>query len=281
MITYSLNALYRAAGVSKQAVQQARSRQARFDAQVEPLLVAMDELRAEHPGCGLEKAYYTLQPAFLGRDRFISLLKHYGYGLRRRARRPRTTRAGTRRFANLIEGRSFDGPGQVWQSDITYVDLGARFGYVIFLIDIYTKVIVGHQVSGHMGAEANLRALRGAIRRYGAPQIHHSDRGSQYSSAAYLAELSKHAVSVSMGLLGRDNAYAERINGTIKNEYLAYWSIPDLAALKRAVARAVMHYNGKRLHNHLGRRTPFAFEKYYGKMSTKERPVVVIPTITS
>ncbi len=280
MITYALNDLYRAAGLSKQAVHQARHRYERLQKQLGPLLEAMDALRAEHPGCGLEKAYYTLKPAFLGRDRFIGLLQSLGYGRGRRPRRPRTTWAGIYRFPNLIEGQRFTGPGQLWQSDITYIDLGKRFAYVVFLIDVYTKVIVGHQVSDHLQARANLQALRMALRRWSAPGIHHSDRGSQYGSRPYLAELSDHGVSVSMCRCGPENAYAERVNGTIKNEYLCYWRPGDLGTLKGAVARAVAHYNGHRLHNHLGRRTPLGFLASYEALPAGERPVVEIPVLT-
>jgi transposase InsO family protein len=281
MIGYPLNALYRAAGVSKQAVHQARRRTSAFHAQLEPLLLAMDELRAEHPGCGLEKAYYSLRPAFLGRDRFIALMQQVGYGGRRRASRPRTTQAGVHRFANLIEGGRFDGAGQVWQSDLTYFDLGGRFAYIVFLIDIYTKVIVGYRVSEHLRATANLEALSAAIGRFGAPSIHHSDRGGQYGSQCYLDLLCRHSVAVSMSKTGPENAYAERINGTIKNEYLAHWSIGDVPALRRGVARAVGHYNAHRPHNHLGRRTPLAFHESYRDLPREQRPVVTIPTFTS
>lgn len=281
MIDYSLNALYRAAGLSKQAVHQARARRARFDADLSEVITAMDELRAVHPGCGLEKAYYTLRPSFVGRDRFIGLFKGLGYGCRCPRRRPRTTRAGLHRFPNRIEGRTFDGPGQVWQSAITYVDLGARFAYVIFLVDIYTKMIVGYRVSDHLRAEANVLALRGAIRRYGAPQIHHSDRGSQYGSGAYVDLLRSHKVEVSMRQTGSENAYAERTGGTIKNEYLVHREIADVVTLRREVGRSVRHYNGSRLHNHLGRRTPLSFARGYGELPASERPVVRIPILSS
>lgn len=281
MIDFPLNALYRAAGLSKQAAHQARARHARLDAEIEGLVVAMDELRAVHPGCGLEKAYYTLRPDFLGRDRFIGLFQGLGYACKRTPNRTRTTIPGVRRFENCIEGRGFDGPCQLWQSDLTYIDLGDRFAYVVFLIDVYTKVVVGYQVSGHMRADANMRALNGAIARYGAPRIHHSDRGSQYGSRAYLGLLETHGVAVSMGQTAIENAYAERINGTIKNEYLAYRTIRTLPGLRREVSRAVAHYNEHRLHNHLGRQTPLGFLGRYASLALSDRPVVQIPILSS
>lgn len=281
MIDYPLEALYRAAGLSKQAVHQARARHHRFEQALAALVVSMDELRHEHPGCGLEKAYYTLRPDFLGRDRFIALFQQLGYASRPRRRQVRTTCAGLRRFPNLIEGRSFERPGQVWQSDITYVDLGDHFAYLVFLIDIYTKVIVGYRVSDHLRAEANVSALRMALGRYGAPEIHHSDRGGQYGSGGYVALLRSHGVAVSMGRTGRENAFAERINGTIKNEYLVYRAVGDLSSLRREVGRSVRHYNSHRIHNHLGRRTPLGFLESYGQLAVSDRPVVHVPVLSS
>ena len=279
MIDYTLKSVYQVAGLSKQAVHQYRRRQEQLAISLEELLGKVDEVRREHPGCGLEKLYYTLQPDFLGRDRFIELLQSLGYGLKKRQLRPRTTTAGPLRFANLIEGRTFSGPNQVWQSDITYFDLGDRFAYIVFLIDIYSKVIVGHQVSDHLQAQANLKALRRAVRRFGPPLIHHSDRGSQYGSHAYLNFLRSCKVQVSMAAKGPDNAYAERINGTIKNEYLQHWEILNLSVLKRRTAQAIKHYNYQRPHNHLNRKQPMTFLNNYDQMEKEQRPLVHVPIL--
>ena len=80
---YSLNQLYQSIGISKQAIHRYEQRQELFDQQVKQLLVEADELRAEHPGCGVEKMYYTLKPSFIGRDRFIELFMDLGFRLRR------------------------------------------------------------------------------------------------------------------------------------------------------------------------------------------------------
>ena len=69
-MSYSLNELYRTVGVSKQAVKQARQRQDRFDQELSGLVVLADQLKEEHPGCGVEKMYYTLGPRFIGIDKF-------------------------------------------------------------------------------------------------------------------------------------------------------------------------------------------------------------------
>lgn len=80
-----------------------------------------------------------------------------------------------------------------------------------------------------------------------------------------------------MGICAQDNSYAERINGTIKNEYLQYWKIDNLLQLRRRVKQAVNHYNSQRIHNHLpGNRTPLQFEKEMINLTDQERPKVIV-----
>ena len=263
---YSLNQLYQVIGLSKQAVSQYLLRQDKFEKYLSNLLIEVDELRAEHPGCGLEKMYYTLAPSFLGRDRFIAVLNQMGYGVVKVKNFIKTTKPVHSSYENLIEGMSVTGINQVLQSDITYYYAGSRFYYIVFIIDVYSKRIVGFQASDHMRAEANVTALQQTIKLRGktnlSDTIHHSDRGSQYIAKRYRNLLEKHHINISMGYNAMENAYAERINGIIKNEYLKYKEITDLASLKKQLQKAVKHYNHKRIHNHLpNRMTPVNFEK--------------------
>jgi putative transposase len=86
-----MNALYRTIGVSKQAVYQYAKRQLIFDAKVTQLLSEAEELREEHPGCGVEKMYHTLKPDFIGRDRFIEMMMTLGFRIKRKKNYKRTT----------------------------------------------------------------------------------------------------------------------------------------------------------------------------------------------
>lgn len=281
MIDFSLNRLYQVAGLSKQAVAQARHRREVLEAQLELLLVEIDELRAVQPGCGVEKMYYTLQADFLGRDRFVSLVMNLGYRLKINRVRPRTTRPGSYYYPNLIENKTFCQPNEVWQSDITYYEVNERFYYLTFLIDIYTKVIVGYAVSDHMRAEANLRALRMALERFGYPKIHHSDRGSQYLYKPYLNQLQGQQTQISMGFTGQENAFAERINGTIKNEYLRYRKISSFKELQRWTKQAVEDYNTRRIHNHIGRKAPLDFLAKCQQGEIQNEHNVFVPIFTN
>jgi transposase InsO family protein len=258
----SLNELYRILGISKQAVHQQQKRQAIFDNKFSDLLLEVDELRAQHPGCGVEKLYYTLKPDFIGRDRFVEVLMELGYRVRRMKNYHRTTIPVSHKYPNLIEGMVIKSKNTVWQSDITYYEINGKFYYLVFIIDVYTRQIVGYAVSDHLRAEANLRALKMAIKVHGAPKIHHSDRGSQYVAKCYTQLLEDNEVAISMGLQAQDNAYAERINGTIKNDFLKHWKIDSFDELKRKVKKAVNHYNDKRIHDSLpARMSPNEYER--------------------
>ncbi|WP_410006013.1 IS3 family transposase [Aequorivita nionensis] len=275
-MSFSLNSLYREVGLSKQAVAQYDTRQKVFDSKTAQLVLEADELRADHPGCGVEKMYYTLKPDFMGRDRFIELMMELGYRLKRKKNYKKTTIASKIYYPNLIKGMEIDRPSMVWQSDITYIPIGNRHYYAVFIIDVYTKKIVGYKVSGTMRARANMDALNMALRENDAPLIHHSDRGSQYTYKEYIGLLKRNGSQISMALSAQDNAFAERINRTIKEEYLDHWKPKDFGQLRRMTAKAVKNYNNKRLHNNNDRMSPEKFIAQFSFLRPQERKLMTI-----
>lgn len=258
-----MNTLYKTIGITKQAVTQYAKCQQQFDHKVERLILEADELRADHPGCGVEKMYYTLKPDFMGRDRFIDLFMQLGYRIKRTRNYRKTTIASKLYHPNLIKGLEVERPSQVWQSDITYIETNGRFYYAVFIIDVFTRKIVGYQVSDHMRAEANVKALQMALKDHKPPLIHHSDRGSQYTYTKYTGLLKENGSAISMALTAQDNAYAERINRTIKDEYLKYWKPNSFQQLKFQIRKAVNNYNSKRIHNEIKRMSPNQLEHKY------------------
>ncbi|MCL6221010.1 IS3 family transposase [Zunongwangia pacifica] len=271
-----MNQLYKVLGISKQAVHQYANRQAELDNKMAALVVEADELRADHPGCGVEKMYYTLRPDFIGRDRFIATFMELGYRLKYPKNYSRTTYAVHTKYTNLIKGMQVSGPSVIWQSDITYIRVGEKFYYAVFIIDVYTKKIVGYQVSDHMRATANVKALQMALKSHKAPKVHHSDRGSQYTYTAYIALLKSKGCLISMAKTAQDNAYAERINRTIKNDYIAHWNPKNFNQLKQMTRKAVNHYNNIRPHNHIGKISPIAYEKKLILKSTFQNQSITI-----
>lgn len=270
-----MNALYRTVGISKQAVMQYENRQRIFDQKCSNLLLEVEELRKEHPGCGVEKTYFTLKPDFIGRDRCIEMLMEAGFRLKHKKNYHRTTYSTSVYYPNLIQGLRVISPQTIWQSDITYIEVDRRFYYAVFIVDIYTKIIVGYKVSDHMRATANMNALEMGVKSFGYPKYHHSDRGAQYIYKKYVEKLEKNGTKISMALSAQDNAYAERINQTIKNEYLYYWKPRNYIELQRMVKKAVFHYNNKRAHNHLNKMKPMEFYTKW-KDNLIEKPVITI-----
>lgn len=266
--------------ISKQAVYQARQRQLNFDTELMESISQADIMRKDHPGCGVEKMYKTLKPKYMGRDKFCEIFMDLGYRIRTIKNYRRTTTPTHLKYPNLIEGMMVTRPSQVIQSDITYFDIEDEFYYIVFIIDVYTREIIGYNVSNNMRKESNIKALKMALKQINPSDrrnmIHHSDRGSQYGSDAYKKMLKNAGIKLSMGLIAQDNAFAERVNGTIKNEYLKLWHINNLKTLKAKTKKAVEHYNTKRQHDSLKGKTPKEFKNYFLSLNTQKRPMVII-----
>ncbi|NJY64331.1 IS3 family transposase [Salinimicrobium sp. CDJ15-81-2] len=271
-----MNQFYEGIGISKQAVHQYARRQTLFDHRLMKLMSEADDIRRDHPGCGVEKMYYTLKPDFIGRDRFVETFMQLGYRLKRKKNYRRTTIAGKIYYPNKIKGIEINAPSVVWQSDITYYKVGDKFYYAVFIIDVYTKKIVGYEVSDNMRGTANIKALKMALKDHKAPKIHHSDRGSQYTYKSYIELLKANTTTISMALSAQDNAYAERINRTIKEEYLDHWKPTTFNQLKLQVKKAVKNYNNKRSHDNLEKRNPEEFIQYWSTLKPEKRPIITI-----
>ena len=128
------------------------------------------------------------------------------------------------------------------------------------------------------GCDVNIGEWTGANKHNPSPfSTSPFDRGSQYGSKEYIKLLKDNEIKVSMGMIAQDNAFAERVNGTIKNEYLKLWHIPDLKTLEKKTRQAVNHYNEKRLHQAFKNEySPMEFKKSLLNLKTQERPMVII-----
>lgn len=280
-MSFKLNELYRFLGITKQAVSNGRKRQERFDIELSDLVHQVDLIREEHPGCGVEKMYYTLKPSYLGRDKFCEIFMGLGYRIKQIKNYIRTTVPVHLGYPNLVEGMVLTHPYQVLQSDITYFYLNnEHYYYIAFVTDVYTRQIMGYNVDDNMRTKSNVKAMKmalGQLKKDERILIHHSDRGGQYGSGRYTSLLRENGIGISMGLVAYDNAYAERVNGTIKNEYLKKWHIKSFKDLKSALKKAVKHYNEKRKHLAFKNiHSPLEFKKSLIHLKSKDRPVTII-----
>lgn len=242
----------------------------RRQAQAEMAQAVLQDVLAErrkHPRMGVRKLLYKLQSSWLargiriGRDGLFALLRRHGLLVTRKRKGFRTTLPGGVRSENLLANRAITAPDQAYVADITYLETEQGFRYLALVTDLYSRKIVGWDLSDSLSQEGVLRAMRQAVRqRRGrlSGLIHHSDHGVQYASRNYLAFLARHGIRSSMGRVGNayDNAVAERVNGILKLEYLLDQRFPDVHTARKAVQQAIHLYNSDRPHLSLQYRTP-------------------------
>jgi transposase InsO family protein len=183
----------------------------------------------------------------------------------------RTTdsRHGYVRYPNLVQELAIVRPDQVWVADITYIRLAHEFAYLAILLDVFTRGIRGWEVGAHLDSHLTLRPLQRALQ--GAwPDIHHSDQGVQYAASGYVAQLQSCGVQVSMARAGqpRENAYAERVIRTIKEEEVYLNGYQDLREARENLASFIDEvYQHKRIHSALGYLTPAEFESHWRRQN--------------
>ena len=153
-------------------------------------------------------------------------------------------------------------PNEIWVSDITYIETEEGVCYLSLITDAYSHKIIGWALGPTLETVYPLEALRMALDTIddetSSRLIHHSDRGCQYCSDAYVSELKKHGVSISMTQSGDplENAIAERANGIFKSEWLYKMPIPTREVCKLELCRIIDFYNTQRPHMSIGWQTP-------------------------
>lgn len=224
---------------------------------------------------GARKLWHALrrEGTPVGRDQVGRLMRGLGLAGAVRGKVKRTTVASelSPRPADLVE-RVFTAPApnRLWVADLTYVSTWSGFVYTAFVIDAFSRAIVGWRVSSSLRAELALDALEMAIwsRRAAdlAGLVHHSDRGVQYLAIRYTERLADEGAVTSVGSKGDsyDNALAESVNGLYKTELIRSkgpWRSVDQVEL--ATAGWVAWWNAERLHGACGDIPPAEFEAAY------------------
>jgi len=160
-------------------------------------------------------------------------------------------------YPYALRGLSILRPNQVWAIDISYIPMKKGFMYLTAIIDVYSRYIVGWQVSNSLEKETQTELLEQAIREHGIPEIINSDQGSQYTCAHWADTLKDYTIRISMDGKGRatDNAFIERWFRTIKQKHIYLNPASNGLELYQGIDTFVKKYNQRR-HQGIERRKP-------------------------
>ena len=158
----------------------------------------------------------------------------------------------------LLRNLQIERPNQVWAIDITYIPMRRGFMYLTAIIDVYSRYIVGWQVSNSLEKETQTTLLGSAIQEHGKPEIINSDQGSQYTCQHWIDTVKGQRIKVSMDGKGRatDNAFIERFFRTIKQKHIYLYPAEDGISLYRGIQGFIKRYNHRRRHQGIDRVKP-------------------------
>lgn len=220
------------------------------------------------PRLGTRKLYHQIRPSLaqssikIGRDGLFTLLRELDMLIVPKKKYVQTTMSKhwLRKYPNLIKGIRAERPEQIWVSDITYIKTDQGNCYLNMVTDAFSRKIMGYAIDDNMEASTMKQAFEMAIkgRKFKGRLIHHSDRGLQYCSREYISMADRNGILISMTENGDpyENALAERMNRTIKEEFGLGKTIKSKGQAKLLVKQAVEIYNNQRPHLSLKMKTP-------------------------
>jgi transposase InsO family protein len=250
--------------ISRQAYHKRQKTTIKQSLQQSILLQVVRDIRKTQPRVGGRKLYHMLnQQGFTcGRDELFKLLKENQLLVKPIKKYTRTTQSyhRFRKYPNLIKDLVVSRPNQVYVSDITYIKTLEGFCYLALITDVYSRKIVGYDLSRSLAIEGCQRALNMALKSLPdtQPLIHHSDRGIQYCSDGYVRILHNKQIQISMTEENHvyENALAERVNGILKTEFMLGEKLQSFNVAKELVEQSIQIYNEQRLHTSLNFQTP-------------------------
>jgi putative transposase len=198
----------------------------------------------------------------IGRDKLLNILRKNNLLVKRTKRYVKTTNSNHwyNTYDNLIKERPITEPNQVYASDITYIPTLEGFMYLFLITDMYSRKIVGYDLSESLSSEGAISAIKKALKNLKNKEnlIHHSDRGIQYCCNDYVNLLNQEKIQISMTEENHvyENSLAERVNGILKSEFIGFNPINDKKYTKKLVEQSIDIYNNERLHMSLDYKTP-------------------------
>lgn len=288
---YSASLLCGLFGVTKQAYYKYDETKVLYkDFLVTNVLKYITEVRGIDPGIGGLKLWMMYEQEYgiihhVGRDKFEDIIDKYNLKVRKRTRicvRTTDSSHNLPLYPNLIWDYIPSGPNKLWVSDITYIPIWDSnrhysFSFLSIIMDSFTKEIIGWCLGDTLETCYPIKALQMALKRLEGKEdvclIHHSDRGCQYASTSYTEMLKANGIKISMTECGdpKDNAQAERINNTVKNELLKGIVYNSMEKLSEDLSIKIDFYNYRRPHMSLNMMTPAQASMTSGEIQKKWR----------
>jgi len=215
-----------------------------------------------------------LQYPFFGSRRLLVMLRNDGIEVGRRHlrtlmqrmgiealyRKPRTSAANRQHavYPYLLKDVTIGSPNQVWATDITYLPMARGFGYLVAIVDLYSRKVLAHRVSNTLTTDFCVEALEEALTRYGRPTIFNTDQGAQFTAEEFITVLKQHGIAISMDGKGRwiDNVFVERLWRSVKYEEVYLKAYESLAQARIELTKYFDFYNRIRPHQSLNNRMP-------------------------
>ena len=220
----------------------------------------IDALHLELPFAGsrMLRDLLNREGVVIGRCHVARLMRRMG--IEAIYRKPNTSKPapGHKIYPYLLRNVLVSRPNQVWAMDITYIAMARGFVYLAAVVDWFSRRVLAWRVSITMEAEFCIEALEEALARHGRPNIFNTDQGSQFTSAAFTAVLTKNEVAISMDGKGawRDNVFVERLWRSVKYEEVYLKAYDTVSEARASIGGYFGFYNSRRPHSSLARQTP-------------------------
>jgi len=227
------------------------------------LMRRIDQLHLEKPFYGSRKITVALRQEgrLVNRKRVQRLMQKMG--IEGMAPKPNTSTPAPEhvKYPYLLRNRKIETVNQVWAADITYIPMAAGFGYLVAIIDWFSRRVLAWRLSNTLDTRFCLEALEDALGRFEAPQIFNTDQGCQFTASEFTSALQQRNIQISMDGKGRwlDNVFVERLWRSVKYEEVYLHAYDDLTEARRGIGAYFCFFNDERPHQALGNQSPAAF----------------------
>lgn len=214
----------------------------------------IESVLASNPAYGHKRIALALK---LNKKRILRVMKKYGIKpYRRKTKRiikKKDIGKPISQFVNLIKDTEITKPNQIWVTDFTYIKFQLKFIYLATIIDLFTREVVGVNISRFHNRYLVIGALEDALSKYGKPDIIHSDQGSEYDSLEFIIFCQNIGVKISMSNKASpwENGHQESFFGHFKAEIGDLHRFDELGEVIEEIYRMIYYYNNQRIHTKL------------------------------